>query len=874
MDLSDLLGIAAAERAEIVAGHRKEETGAGPDGIVAEIEDQVRPQRAEQHPPGRKAEDPLVDSGEHVFDRPRAESELLVAELVRNARGERCAPGQVDSELCRVLRLVVGRLEGPLMDQVDARAQRVGEPVQPRRGETQVDGALDRDPRRKHVARLALRHVGGAYRADPGLEAGKGEVGFAHRREGEVAPEDVALGPLQRDARAVGEREAHAGLEVPRRPFPELDLEGLLALRDLGIARRQRGGEEQARAEQQLLAPFDRLRGEQVAPLEAHQVQNQRLEGAPVSHHLDVPDPDERTRLDPVADVHPRDAVLRVLEILLVLDPGVEVAAPGEDLRQCRPALLRLQEAEWPPAAKDDGRVQLGARHVPSPLHQDPGHPGLLALLDGNGDLDAARVPTDGLQARRSHPDREVALRLVEVFHLPQRARVHHRIEDRLGIHGDAGRAGPSDPPGQPGQLQRLRIRGDGGIARDGVAQEQQDAFLELPGGDRLVSADHQPLDAQLQALVDGEHHLFGAIAGDHRSLGHPRAEEPGRDVEAAQATRQLLRSLGVERIVGVENEVGGQHGVGEGPVPAQVEAHQRTRGHRDHDARLVPACPLDAGRVDAGAQPSRPPVALADPAKGLVERDQVQHVALLEPEGRGELVAVERQVPLEPDLRNARRRALVDAKLERQTARRRLAHRRDLRVPVPDAEVRGLHRLDGRPHLLRLELRVHLEVRVLQQHALGEGPLSAEADRDQFLDPREHEHQPHPPVVHGFRVRGHAGEAGARVQRTHGVAYVASIQHLAGLHLHQRADGLRVRAFEHDLPHPQWLQVRRLREEERTEDAEQPNRPPISGGGRARSRCRCRWCCARCPAGSGPRSSPRAGSRPRRGTGASSGPA
>jgi len=115
---------------------------------------------------------------------------------------------------------------------------------------------------------------------------------------------------------------------------------------------------------------------------------------------------------------------------------------------------------------------------------------------------------------------------------------------------------GPPDPPRQSGQLQRRRIRRHCGNRADGVAQEQQDALAKLSGGYRLVSSDDQPLDAHLQALVDAEHHLFGAVAGDHRPLGDPRAREPRRDVEAAQAARQLLRSLGVEGIVGVENEV------------------------------------------------------------------------------------------------------------------------------------------------------------------------------------------------------------------------------------------------------------------------------------------------------------------------------
>jgi len=178
--------------------------------------------------------------------------------------------------------------------------------------------------------------------------------------------------------------------------------------------------------------------------------------------------------------------------------------------------------------------------------------------------------------------------------------------------------------------------------------------------------------------------------------------------------------------------------------------------------ASLTPAPRRGPGR--RGPATSPPSGSARGPAKGLFECDQVQHVALLDPEGSGELVAVERQVALEPHLRDARRRPLVDAKLERQTARRRPAHRSDLRVPVSDAEVRGLHRLDGRSHLLRLELRVHLEVCVLQQDAVGEGPVPGEADRDQLLDPGEHEDQPHAPVGHGLRVRGHAGEPGASV--------------------------------------------------------------------------------------------------------------
>ncbi len=56
------------------------------------------------------------------------------------------------------------------------------------------------------------------------LEAPEGKVGPPDRREGEVAPADVALRPLCGDTRAVREREAEAGLEVLRRPLAQLDL--------------------------------------------------------------------------------------------------------------------------------------------------------------------------------------------------------------------------------------------------------------------------------------------------------------------------------------------------------------------------------------------------------------------------------------------------------------------------------------------------------------------------------------------------------------------------------------------------------------------------------------------------------------------------
>src|SRR2546426_10595566 len=179
----------------------------------------------------------------------------------------------------------------------------------------EVDHALDGNPFRILDARLVLRDVGtGGQRAVAfGLEAGEGEVRLRHCREGQVAAEDVALRPLRGGARSVRKRETDARLEVPGGPFPELHLYGLLSLGHVGVAGRERGGEEQSGPQQGLLGPVDGLRRQDVALLEPGQIDDEALHRAPVTNDLHVAHADDRAGLDAVADVHSRRAVRRGL---------------------------------------------------------------------------------------------------------------------------------------------------------------------------------------------------------------------------------------------------------------------------------------------------------------------------------------------------------------------------------------------------------------------------------------------------------------------------------------------------------------------------------------------------------------------------------
>src|SRR5205814_6627972 len=103
-----------------------------------------------------------------------------------------------------------------------------------------------------------------------------------------------------------------------------------------------------------------------------------------------------------------------------------------EDLRERCTALLRLQVAERAAGAEDDGCVQLRRGHVTAALDEDAADERLVTLLDRNRHLHASRVSLDDVEPRRTRPDREVTLRLVEVLDLFQRPRVEDWLEDGL----------------------------------------------------------------------------------------------------------------------------------------------------------------------------------------------------------------------------------------------------------------------------------------------------------------------------------------------------------------------------------------------------------------------------------------------------------
>ena len=256
----------------------------------------------------------MVDSGQHVFDRSRSDGQLLVSDLVDNSGGHRPAPRQVDARLRGELRQIVRSAQGALVDQIEARAELIRQRVEPGSRDADVDHAFDRDSCGILDSRLVLGHVstrghfgrviGVVERTDAlGGKARERKVRLHHGREGEVSPQDVALRPLRARARAVGERESDARLEVASRPLAELDLQRLLALRHLWISRRQRRGEEEACTQQRLLPPIDRLRSEDVSLLEADQVEHQSFHRPAMTDHLDVPDANDGPGLDAVADV-------------------------------------------------------------------------------------------------------------------------------------------------------------------------------------------------------------------------------------------------------------------------------------------------------------------------------------------------------------------------------------------------------------------------------------------------------------------------------------------------------------------------------------------------------------------------------------------
>ena len=357
----------------------------------------------------------------------------------------------------------------------------------------------------------------------------------------------------------------------------------------------------------------------------------------------------------------------------------------------------------------------------------------------------------------------------------------------------------------------------------DVVAQLQQDVLAKLPRRHCAVAGEDQALDPHLRAFLDAEDHFLGAVAREHLPFRHLCAQEACADVEAAQPARHLLGGLGVEGLLRVERgrEGRGEHCVGKRPVPTQLESQQRTCRERDDHAGVAHPELLDPRRIDARPQPPCPPIPLADAADRLVEGDEVQHVAPVQSEGGGQLIAVEPEVALETNLGDPRGRSFLDAQLERDSTGRRLSHRRHLRVAVPDPEICRPDDFACRAHLVRLELRIDLEVRVLQEEALGQRTVPGKRHRGESLDRGEHEDDADPPIAHRLCISCYPGKPGAGVERADRVAHVARVERLAGVQSHQRAHGLGVRALVGDLSHARGLRHRALREQEREERGE-----------------------------------------------------
>src|SRR5439155_23066805 len=110
---------------------------------------------------------------------------------VHHARSERPPARQIDARLGGELRQIVRSAQSTFVDQIDTRAQRVGERVEAWSGNAQVDDALDGDSRGVFDVRLALRGVGRSRGTDALSPTRKGKIGLRHSREGEVAPEPV-----------------------------------------------------------------------------------------------------------------------------------------------------------------------------------------------------------------------------------------------------------------------------------------------------------------------------------------------------------------------------------------------------------------------------------------------------------------------------------------------------------------------------------------------------------------------------------------------------------------------------------------------------------------------------------------------------------
>ncbi len=122
-------------------------------------------------------------------------------------------------------------------------------------------------------------------------------------------------------------------------------------------------------------------------------------------------------------------------------------------------------------------------------------------------------------------------------------------------------------------------------------------------------------------SLVEREDDLLGAVARHHLALRDLDPQEARGDVEAAQARGHLLRGLRVERLVGIRPQLAGEHRVAEGPVAAQMEAHQRAGLHRHHHPRAHRREILDPRHVDARAQPARLSITVAHAAHAFLER-------------------------------------------------------------------------------------------------------------------------------------------------------------------------------------------------------------------------------------------------------------
>src|SRR5205823_6555298 len=606
LDLEEVGGdLADGERAHVVAGDLGEDSGPRPSGIVAQVEGDGRPQRAEDHLPGGKAEETTIDAREHVVDRLVALREDLIAHLVGDAGRERAPAGEIDRRLPGVLGERVVRPHVALVDEVDAAAQGVGERVQARRADAEVDDPFERI-RRWNEAVGALRGRGGTGGTFADGVAEEREVRLGGGGEGESPAPEIALRPLRRRARAVLEGEAHRRLEVLGGPLAELYLDRLLRLGNLGIARRERSAEEEPGAQERLLSAVDHFRSEDVAGIERDQVADERLLRPALPDHLDETHLDDGPGLDAVADLDLREFLARLgilLEDFVVFDASVEMAAAGEDLREGGATLLGGEIAERPPRLERDGGVDLGIGHLHAAFHRDARDEGPLAFGDGNGDGQAVIVAGDGLRTRRPGPYGKVSLALVEVLDLLQRASVEDRLEDRLRIDADARLV---EGGGCAGDADAIGVRGIGTARRvgiDAVAELLEKALAQLRGADVLVSAEAHLLDPDLPALVHREDDRRRAVATGKLALGDAGTQETLRDVEAPQAGRHLLRRLRIEGLVlAGGSELLHEERIGILPVAADVEAHHRTGIDRDHDAGARLALFLHHGRADAGA--------------------------------------------------------------------------------------------------------------------------------------------------------------------------------------------------------------------------------------------------------------------------------